>query len=90
MLSIESIKFDTTDLSFQGDKGNVRVWHAPSGDGVGLYYFPIKPDILVDIKSITSVRSFYGEQVAAAKIVPSITAPNPAPCVGICASAPLG
>jgi hypothetical protein len=66
MPSIESITFDTTDLSLQGDHNGVRVWYAPSGDGIGLYYFSIKPDIATDIHSLTSVRSFYGKQIAAA------------------------
>jgi hypothetical protein len=66
MPSIESVTFDTTSLRHQGDENGVRVWYAPSGDGIGLYYFPIKPDIPTDINSLTSVRSVYGKQIAAA------------------------
>jgi hypothetical protein len=66
MPSLESITFDTTGLSFQGDKNGVRVWYASSGDGLGLYYFPVTPDISADINSLISVRSFYGKQVASA------------------------
>lgn len=66
MPSLESITFDTTGLSLQGDKNGVRVWHAASGDGLGLYYFPLPPDISADTNSLSSVRLFYGKHVTAA------------------------
>jgi hypothetical protein len=69
MPSLNSITFDTTGLLPQGDRDGVRVWHTPDGDGVGLYYFPLAPDILADISSLSSVSHFYGDQIAAANAV---------------------
>ncbi|HEX5941576.1 MAG TPA: hypothetical protein VFY66_04830 [Anaerolineales bacterium] len=68
MPSLDSITFDTTGLIPQSDINGVRVWHTPEGDGLGLYYFPIPPDILADINSLTSIGSFYGNQIAAANL----------------------
>ena len=68
MPSLDSVTFDTTGLIPQGDKNGVRVWQTPDGDGVGLYYFPLPPDIEAEINSLSSVSSFYGIQIAAANI----------------------
>jgi hypothetical protein len=73
MPSLDSITFDTTGLIPQGDKNGVRVWQTPDGDGVGIYYFPIPPDILADINSLESVSSFYGNMIAEAKNITGIS-----------------
>jgi len=65
---LDSISFDTTGLIPQGQKNGVRVWQTPDGDGVGLYLFPVPPDILADINSLESLSSFYGNQLAAASV----------------------
>jgi hypothetical protein len=57
MRSLDSIAFDAPGFILQGDRDGTRIWHAPTGDGVGLYYFPIPPDIEADLQSITSVRA---------------------------------
>jgi len=66
MPSLDSITFDTTGLISQGDKNGIRVWQTPDGDGLGLYHFPIPPDILADINSLESVSTFYGNGIAQA------------------------
>ena len=68
MPSLDSITFDTTGLIPQGDINGVRVWQTPEGDGLGLYYFPIPPDISADINSLSSLSSFYGSQMTAANL----------------------
>ena len=68
MPSLDSITFDTTGLIPQGDMNGVRVWQTPEGNGLGLYYFPIPPDISADINSLASLNSFYGSQMAAANL----------------------
>lgn len=59
MPTLDSIKFDTADFTFIGDEDNARVWHTRDGDGIGLYYFPLTPDIEADIQSVAEVRSHY-------------------------------
>jgi len=59
MRSLHSITFDTSGLHFQGERDGVRVWHTPDGDGIGLYYFSIPPDIKADLRSVDHVREFY-------------------------------
>ena len=73
MPSLDSITFDTTGLIPQGDKNGVRVWQTPDGDGIGLYYFPIPPDISADINSLESVSAFYGKMIAEAKNIIGIS-----------------
>jgi len=73
MPSLDSITFDTTGLIAQGDINGVRVWQAPSGDGVGIYFFPIPPDILADINSSESLSVFYGKMIAEAKNITGIS-----------------
>jgi|SRR5271157_1125039 len=59
MRSLDSITFDTTGCMLRGDSEGARVWHTPSGDGLGLYYYPISPDIQANIDAIDQVRGFY-------------------------------
>jgi hypothetical protein len=66
MQPLDSITFNTAGFTLQGDKANVRVWHSPAGDGVGLYYFAVSPNILSDLTSVDAVRAFYRSQVISA------------------------
>jgi hypothetical protein len=59
MQPLNYITFNTDDFELQGDKENVRVWYSKFGDGVGLYYFAIPPDIQADLESIDDVRARY-------------------------------
>jgi hypothetical protein len=59
MPSLDSVTFDVSGLTLQGDREGVRVWHTPAGDGIGLYYFPIPPDIEADLRSVSAIRAFY-------------------------------
>lgn len=45
--SIDSISFNNTGYEYKGEpeSGKVRVWHTPAGDGVGIYFFPVRPDL---------------------------------------------
>jgi hypothetical protein len=66
MPSLDSVTFDASGLTLQGDQDGVRVWHTPAGDGLGLYYFPIPPDIEPDLQSVSAVRGFYRAAAAQA------------------------
>ena len=66
MKSLDSIVFDTSGFAAQGQRGNVRIWRTASGDGIGLYYFPVPPDIDADIDSVDEVRAFYRRGIQAA------------------------
>jgi hypothetical protein len=59
MPSLDSINFDATGFTYGGDEDNARIWRTKDGDGIGLYHFPIPPDIEADIESVAQVRSFY-------------------------------
>jgi hypothetical protein len=44
--SLDAVHFDTTGYAAQGEPqpGKVLVWHTPEGDGLGVYFFPVRPD----------------------------------------------
>ena len=59
MRSLDSVTFDTTEFEPREGRDGVRVWHTPAGDGLGLFYFPIPPDIPARIDSIAEIRASY-------------------------------
>lgn len=42
----------------KGDRNGVRVWHNSSGDGIGLYFYPMQPDVPYT-KPVDELRGFY-------------------------------
>ena len=54
--SLDSVRFSATGFSFQGELGGARVWHSPEGDGIGLYFFPVRPDLPENAKSLGDLR----------------------------------
>lgn len=62
--SPDSVTFDSTRYAFQGDRDGARVWSLPEGGGVGLYFFPRRPD-LPAAASIDHLREFYAAQMGA-------------------------
>jgi hypothetical protein len=59
--SLDAISFDTTGYAAQGEPqpGKVRVWHTPQGDGLGVYFFPIPPDLPANAASVDELAAFY-------------------------------
>jgi hypothetical protein len=58
MPSLDSITFDTSDLSPGEGPPHLRVWYSKLGDGMGLYYFAKPPDIQRGLKSLDELRGF--------------------------------
>jgi hypothetical protein len=61
--SLDAIRFDTTGFADQGEPqpGKVRVWHTPEGDGFGVYFFPVPPDLPPDAASVDELADFYSQ-----------------------------
>jgi hypothetical protein len=59
--SLDSVRFDTNGYESGGEPhpGQVRVWFTPDGDGVGLYFFPVAPDLPPNANSVDDLRAFY-------------------------------
>lgn len=59
--SLDAIRFDTTGYKYQGDPeaGRLRVWHTPEGDGLGLFFFPIPPDLPANAGSLDELAAYY-------------------------------
>jgi len=60
--SADSVTFDASRYEFQGDRDGARVWFMPEGGGVGLYFFPRKPD-LPAVASAERLLEFYAAQM---------------------------
>jgi hypothetical protein len=65
--SLNSIRFDTSDYEYRGEPrpGEVRVWFTPEGDGVGLYFFALSPDLPSGARSVADLRAFYAAKLQA-------------------------
>src|SRR5262249_49717728 len=59
MRNLDSVTFDFSSLSFRGEKDGVRIWFTEAGDGIGLHYFPVPPNIHAHLDSVEQVRCAY-------------------------------
>ena len=59
--SLDAVRFDTTGYASQGEPqpGKVRVWHTPEGDGLGVYFSPVPPDLPANAPSVEELAAFY-------------------------------
>ncbi len=59
--SLDAVRFDTAGYAFQGEPqpGKVRVWHTPEGDGLGVYFFSVPPDLPANAASTDELAAFY-------------------------------
>ena len=59
--SLDAVRFDTTGYAAQGEPqpGKVRVWHTPEGDGLGVYFFPVPPDLPANAGSVGELAASY-------------------------------
>jgi hypothetical protein len=67
-LSRREITFDDTGFEYQGENDGALIWFTPKGDGLGLFHYPIPPDIHADLSNIDSVRAFYRRIVSQASL----------------------
>lgn len=58
MQPLDFITFTDAGFVPQGDVDGIRVWHTPQGDGLGLYFFALPPDIKADLNNVQDVRNF--------------------------------
>lgn len=57
--SLDSVSFDTTRYQFEGEVDGQRTWFTPEGDGIGLFFFPMPPDLPPGAQSSSELREFY-------------------------------
>jgi hypothetical protein len=63
--SLGAISFDTTGYTDQGEPQprKVRVWYTPEGDGLGVYFFAMPPDVPANVGSVDELAAFYRRQL---------------------------
>ena len=61
--TIEAISLHSPELHYQGLIEGKRIWQTAYGDGVGLYFFPIPPDLPQNMKTIDTLKEFYAQQI---------------------------
>jgi hypothetical protein len=59
--SLDAVRFDDTGYALQGEPqpGKLRVWHTPDGDGLGIYFFAVPPDLPENAPSVDDLAAFY-------------------------------
>lgn len=59
--SLDAVRFDTAGYAFHGEPqpGKVRVWRTPEGDGLGVYFFPVPPDLPANAASVDELGAYY-------------------------------
>jgi hypothetical protein len=67
MPSHASVTFDASGFDFQEERDGARVWHTPAGDTLGVFYFPLKPDIDANVRSLEKVRQAIRSRASAAR-----------------------
>lgn len=68
--SLDGVSFDAAGYDPRGEPepGRTRVWWTPAGDGLGLFLFPLAPD-LPRVDSVNALREFYTGRAAPHRIV---------------------
>jgi hypothetical protein len=61
--SLNSIRFEVTGFSYQGELEGSRVWHSSEGDGIGLFLFPVRPNLPENAVSLGEFRDRVWEAV---------------------------
>ena len=59
MPSIDAISFDDSKWELEADRDDAKVWHNEYGDGLGVYFFPMPPDIPAAPSEIDTLRDAY-------------------------------
>ncbi len=57
--SLASVVFDATGYRDLGIQDGKHVWHTPQGDGLGLFFFPIPPDLPKNARSEDELRQAF-------------------------------
>jgi hypothetical protein len=65
MIGADSLSLEGPGLTFEGDKEGVRVWRTDSGDGLGLWFFAIPPDLPSRLDQLDELRAFYRQRAVA-------------------------
>lgn len=62
--SLSSVVFDTAGFQDVGVKDGKHIWFTPQGDGVGLFFFPIHPDLPANADSEEELCQFFSSMMA--------------------------
>jgi len=61
--SLSSVVFDTAGYQDVGVQDGKHIWHTPQGDGVGLFFFPIHPDLPANARSEEELCQFFSSMM---------------------------
>lgn len=61
--SPQSVTFDDSLYSYQGERNGARIWFLPDGGGIGLYFFPRPPSLPTDLSTVGQLQAFYNTQM---------------------------
>lgn len=67
--SLASVVFDTAGYRDLGVQDGKHIWHTPQGDGVGLFFFPLHPDLPENARSEEELRQAFSASLTGCKFV---------------------
>lgn len=63
-ITIQDIDLEVENYTYQGENNGGRIWHTEDGDGLGVYYFDMHPDLPDNISNSAELFAFYEEQLS--------------------------
>ena len=58
--SLDSVKLEGVPVKSEGVHNQIRVWGTPEGDKIGLYFFPLEPDLPSNTSTLQEFSGAYG------------------------------
>ncbi len=70
-ITINDVELNVNELSYQGEQEGAKVWYTEYGDGVGLFFYDMVPDLPNNLEDKSLLTLFYQELLndAAGKVV---------------------
>lgn len=62
--SLDSLRFNSAEYTFEGESGQSRLWVTEDGDRVSLHLFTVRPD-LPKVGTVADLRGFYTQGIEA-------------------------
>lgn len=64
-LFLDAVRFDAAGYTYRGEPepGRLRTWFTPEGDGLGMYFFPVPPDLPADAAAVDDLAAHYRRRI---------------------------
>lgn len=63
-INIDDISFKSENYIFQSKNDEVCIWHSEEGDGLGIFFFNLEPDLPKENTNLEFLKEFYQKQLS--------------------------